>query len=145
MGLPRQECWSGLPFPTLEDLPDPGIEPMSLVAPALAGGFFTTGLPGKPKLNHVVLRLVTQSCLTLCDPVDCSPQGSSVHRNSPGKTPGVGCHFLHQRIFLTQGLNPWLLCLLHWQADSLPLAPPGKPIFKGIRCQIHFATLVRVT
>ena len=31
------------------------------------------------------------------------------------------------RIFLTQGLNPCLLCLLHWQAGSLPLAPPGKP------------------
>ena len=36
----------------------------------------------------------------------------------------MGCHFLLQRIFPTQGSN---LCLLHWQADSLPLAPPGKP------------------
>ena len=34
---------------------------------------------------------------------------------------GVGCHFLHQGIFLTQELNPCLLHLLHWQADSLPL------------------------
>ena len=39
MGLPRQEYWSGLPFPTPGDLPDPGIE---LASPALAGGFFTT-------------------------------------------------------------------------------------------------------
>ena len=44
----RQEYWSGLLFPPPGDLPDPGIEPMSLVSPALAGGFFTTMLPGKP-------------------------------------------------------------------------------------------------
>ena len=40
----------------------------------------------------------------------------------PGKNTGVGCHFLLQGIFLTQGSNPHLLCLLHWQADSLPLS-----------------------
>ena len=47
-------------------------------------------------------------------------------RNSPGKRTRVGCHFL-QGIFPTQGSSPCLLCLLHWQAGSLPLAPPGKP------------------
>ena len=41
----RQEYWSGLPFPTLQNLLDPGIEPESLVSPALAGRFFTTVLP----------------------------------------------------------------------------------------------------
>ena len=41
---------------------------------------------------------------------------------------GRGYHFLFQGIFPTQGSNPCLLCLLHWQAGSLPLAPPGKPI-----------------
>ena len=46
--------------------------------------------------------------------------------NFPGKDTGVGCHFLLQGIFLTQGLNPCLLHLLPWQADSLPLASPGK-------------------
>ena len=40
---------------------------------------------------------------------------------------GVGCHFLLQGIFPIQGLNLCLLCLLHWQTGSLPLAPPGKP------------------
>ena len=48
-------------------------------------------------------------------------------RDSPGKKTGVGCCVLLQGIFLTQGLNPHLLCLLHWQASSLPLAPPEKP------------------
>ena len=42
MGFPRQEYWNGLPFPSPGDLPDPEIEPMSLMSPALAGGFFTT-------------------------------------------------------------------------------------------------------
>ncbi|ELR53965.1 hypothetical protein M91_16140, partial [Bos mutus] len=42
MGFSRQEYWSGLPFPPPGDLPDLGIEPMSLISPALAGGFFTT-------------------------------------------------------------------------------------------------------
>ena len=42
MGFPRQEYWSGLPFPSPSELPDPGIECVSLESPALAGGFFTT-------------------------------------------------------------------------------------------------------
>ena len=48
--------------------------------------------------------------------------------DSPGRSTGVGCHFLLQGIFLIQELNLHLLHLLHWQADSLPLAPPGKPL-----------------
>ena len=48
--------------------------------------------------------------------------------DSPGKTNGVDCQFLLQGIFLIQGLNPHLLCLLQWQMGSLPLVPPGKPI-----------------
>ena len=46
--------------------------------------------------------------------------------DSPGKNSGVGCHALLQGIFLTQESNLRLLCLLHWQEGSLPLAPPGK-------------------
>ena len=42
--------------------------------------------------------------------------------DSPGMNTGVGCHALLQGIFPTQGLNPHLLHLLHWQAGSLPLA-----------------------
>ena len=47
MGFPRQEYWSGLPFPSPGDLPDPGIEPASS---ASADRFFTSGPPGKPKV-----------------------------------------------------------------------------------------------
>ena len=42
MGFSRQEYWCWLPFPTLGDLPDPGVKPMSLASSALAGRFFTT-------------------------------------------------------------------------------------------------------
>ena len=55
--------------------------------------------------------------------------------DSPGKNTGVGCHFLLQEIFPIQGLNPCLFSLLHWQADSLPLAPPGKPPL-AVACRI---------
>ena len=53
--------------------------------------------------------------MTLCDPMDCSLPGSSVH--------GVGCHFLIQGIFPSQGLNPGLL---HYRQVLLPSEPPGK-------------------
>ena len=48
MGFPRQECWSGLPFPSPGDLPDSGMEPASPLAPTLAGGFFTLSHLGSP-------------------------------------------------------------------------------------------------
>ena len=60
-----------------------------------------------------------QSCLTLCDPVDRSLPGSSGKNMS-------GLHTLLQGIFLTQGSNPHLLQLLHWQAGSLPLCHLGS-------------------
>ena len=65
-----------------------------------------------------------QSCLILCDPMDWSPPGSSIHGDSPGRNTRVGCQALLQGIFPTQGSNSSLLCLQRWQADSLPLGPP---------------------
>ena len=62
--------------------------------------------------------------LTLCDFMDCHLPGASVHGDSPGKNARVGCHALLLEIFPTQGSNPHLLRLLHWQVDSLPVAPP---------------------
>ena len=52
-------------------------------------------------LQSAVLCWVAQSCPTLCNPMDCSPPGSSVMRNSPGKNIGVGCRALLQGIFPT--------------------------------------------
>ena len=56
----------------------------------------------------VCVCLVAQLCLTLCDPMDCSPPGASVRGDSPGKHIGMGCHVLLQGIFATQGSNPGL-------------------------------------
>ena len=77
MGFPRQEYWSGLPFPSPGDLPDPGIKPTS---PALAGGFFPLNHVGSPYL-YLAVCLVTQLCPNLCNPTNCSPPGSSVYQN----------------------------------------------------------------
>ena len=66
------------------------------------------------------------SHVRLWDPMHCSPPGSSVHGIFQVRILEC-CHFLLQGIFLTQGLNLHLLCLLHWQADSLPLSHMGSP------------------
>ena len=63
--------------------------------------------------------LVTQSCPTLCDAMDCSLPGFSVHGDSLGKNTGVGCHAL----LPNPGIKPRSPAFL---ADSLPSAPPGN-------------------
>ena len=87
----RQEYWSGLPFPS----------------PELAVWY-----------HHLFCCcLVTKSRPTLCDPMDCSPPGSSVH--------GIlQARILEWVAMPTQGLNSGLL---HWQADSLSLSHQGSP------------------
>ena len=68
--------------------------------------------------------LVTRSCLTLCDSLDCSLPDSSVYVDSPNKNTGVGCHAL---LHLPKpGIEPRSPAL---QAVSLPVEPPGKPIY----------------
>ena len=64
-----------------------------------------------------------QSCPTPCDPVDCSFARFLCPWDSLGNSTRIGCHALLQGIVLTQESNLPLLCLLHWQVDSLPLAP----------------------
>ena len=81
--------------------------------------------------------LLSQSCPTLCNPMDFSPPGSSVHGDSPVKNTGVGCHSLLQGILPSQGSNPSLLHLLHWQTGSLPLASPGKPFYTPCAVLCH--------
>ena len=60
MEFSRQEYWSGLPFPSLGHLPDPGIEPTSLASLALAGRFFTSAPPGKPCItdNYIIIYYI---------------------------------------------------------------------------------------
>ena len=113
----RQEYLCGLPFPAPGDLPNPGIEPGS---PTLQ----TDSLPSRPSGKP------PKSCPTLCDPMDCSPPGSSVHGILQARTlewvATASC----------RGSSPsrdqtCVSSLLHWQVGSLPRAPPGKPGFKS--------------
>ena len=101
MGFSRQEYWSGLPFSPAGDRTH-----ISCIGCAVCW--------------------VPQLCLTLCDPMDCSPSGCSVHGDSPGKNTGVGCHARLQGIFPTQVF--WVAL----QMVSWPSEPPGKPVSTGV-------------
>ena len=73
------------------------------------------------------------SCSVMSNLMDCSPPGSSVHGDSPGKNTGGGCHALLQGIFPTQEFNPGIKPRSPiLQADSLPSGPPGKPKNTGV-------------
>ena len=132
MGFCSQEYWNRLPCPPPGDLPDPGIKPTSLMSPALADGFFTTSATWEAQVSAESESEVTQSCPILCDPWTIAYKVPPPW-NYPGESTGVRSHFLLQGIFPTQGLIPSLLCLLHWQMGSLPLAQPGKPIIGPLR------------
>ena len=75
-----------------------------------------------------------QLCLTLCDPMDCSPPGFFCLWNFPGKYTEVDCHFLLQGIFLAQALN---LCLLFpaLAGRFFTTETPRKPLRRGIYSQ----------
>ena len=99
--------------------------------------FLIPNLEGQgPVLLWPCVCSVAQSRLILCNPMDCSPPGSSCLWNLLGKNTGVGCHFLLQGVFSTQGLN---LCLLNWQADSLPLALPREALCDVIVNLNHYS------
>ena len=74
-----------------------------------------------------LVGLVSKSCPTLVTPGTVVLQAPLCPWDSPGKNTGVGCCFLLQGIFPTQGSNLPLLPFLYWQAGYLPLVPPGKP------------------
>ena len=69
---------------------------------------------------------------TLCDPMNCSPSGSSVHGIFLAKNTGMSCHFLHRGIFLTQELNPRLPHLLHCRWILYLLNFWGSPHSHGV-------------
>ena len=74
-----------------------------------------------------------QSCLTLCQPMHYSLPGSSIHGILQARILEWVAMPSSRQSFPTQGLNPWLLHLLHWQAGSLPLVPHGKPLQKACK------------
>ena len=86
-----------------------------------------------PVVPNIWVSLVAKSCLTLLEPHRLQPARLLCPWDFPGKNIGVGCHFLLQWIFSTQGLNPHFL---HWQAGSLIIESPRKPL--KVRTIYHF-------
>ena len=74
MGFSRQEYWSGLLFPTPEDLPDSGLKPVFPAAPALAGGFFTISATWEVLYLYSCLnRYVCTVCVCVCVQIGGNP------------------------------------------------------------------------
>ena len=138
MDLSRQECWSGFLFSSPADLPKPGTEPGS--SALQADIFYHLSHQGSPLLtwwlwaNHLnlppwngtggpsfivlvcsVASVVSNSLDSLQRPMDCSPPGSSVHRSSPGKNTGVGCHVMAQALPSLQSFN---FIFLFWKVSE---------------------------
>ena len=98
-----------------------------------------------------VLQVVCVLCVLSCSVVSDSlqPCGLEPARllcpwDSPGKNTGVGCHALLQGIFPTQGWNPHLLCLPHWQVGALPLVTwEALQVRVAINCVTHTHTDTR--
>ena len=120
MGFPRQEYWSGLPFLSPGNLPDPGIKPMPPESSALAGGFFTTVPHRKPL---VFLQFSSVQSLILYDLMDCSMPGLSVH---------------HQLLGFTQ-------THVHWVGDAIqPSHPLSSPSSAVNLSQHHFSVKIYI-
>ena len=89
----------------------------------------------RKRIHLYCVCLVTQSCLTLCKLMDCSPPGSSVLGwDSPGKNTGLSCHSFLQGLFLIQGLN---LGLLNCRWILYHLSYQGSPIFLLLGLDYH--------
>ena len=140
MQFPRQKQWSGQPFPSLGYLPNPGIKPASPVSSVMATEFFTAEPPGK-LFNHTMKMkvLVSQLCLTLCNPMECSLAGSSVHGILQARIvewlpfPSLGD-------LPYPGIEPESPAL---QVSSLPSEPLGKPFINDISFSSFFPVFIR--
>ena len=79
-------------------------------------------------------------CPALCDPMDWNPPGSSLSMGFFRQEYWTELHFSPPGNLPDPGIKPpsCLLCLLHWEADSLPLVPPGKPFLPLINCPIDY-------
>ena len=134
MGFPRQEHWSGLPFPSPGDLPDLGIKPSLLYCRQTV---YQLSFKGSPKehgryskfddYHSVQFRSVAQLCSTLCDPMNCSTPGFPVHHQLPEFTQT----HVHR---VCDAIQP-----SHLLSSSSPLAP--NSLMSSIRVFSNESTL----
>ena len=138
MEVSRQEYWSRYPLSSPWDLAGPGAK---LESPALQADSLHSESWGKQ------YRLSCFSHVRLFATLWTVTHQAPLSLDFPGKNTGVGCHFLLQGIFLTQGLNLSLLYLLHWQAGSLPQVPLGTIgiILEGILLSLNFIKVNAIT
>ena len=107
--------------------PPPHSFPLSLLSASFTEDICHVGCLNENALNALLCAKSLQSCPVVYSSMDCSLPGLSVHGISQARIlEWVSIHFHLQGIFPTQGVNLHLLCLLHWQADSLPLSHLGS-------------------
>ena len=135
MGFSRQEYWSELPWAPPGDLPNPGIEPMSLMSPAMAGGFFTTSSTWEAHWywlhfpNNLVQFSSVQSLsrVRLCDPMNRSTPGLPVRHQLPEFTQ-THIHRVSDAIQLSSySESPILIQFCNWKSSKCD-AVSGKHI-----------------
>ena len=120
-GILQARILAWVALPSSKEFSWPGIEPCLLYRLHWQVGSLPLAPSGRPHTVQSVL--IAQSCLTLCDPKDCS-----LPCDSSGKNTRVGCHSLLQGIFPTQGSNPDLLhCRQILYCLNLQGSPVGTP------------------
>ena len=139
MGFSRQEYWSGLPCHPSGDLPNPGLELGALASPALVGEFFTTSATGEAQPHSGCLMYEMHcACLHACMLSRFSHVRLCATPRTVAHQASLSMGILQERLLewvaipSSRGSSQprdqiCVLCLLHWQVGSLPLAPPGKP------------------
>ena len=91
VGFSRKEYWSGLPFPSPEDFPDPGIETACPATPVLTGGVFTAEPPGKPQDDNRSFQI------SLGDDGECALHGNLYPGGIQGLPPSLGIVYFLKR------------------------------------------------
>ena len=142
MGFPRQEYWTGLPFPTPGDLPEPGIE---LPSPVLAAGFFTTEPPGKPCfLVNQSIHLVTPTNISRFSPSSLYVQFRGLESQTSESKADSFDHDLSWKFDSKRCLGcscavltsqwPWALARTHFQTNQQMYSGMFLPTSKTLAC-----------